>query len=175
MNYTSPRVEARQTDHKGWGLYAIAPIAAGETVVAFGGNVVDGAELRTLAPHRRAHSIQIDEDLFMVGPEESEPGDYVNHSCDPTTGILGNCVLVALRDIDPDEEITFDYAMSDSTAYDEFECQCGTRDCRGHVTGNDWMRVELQDRYAGWFSAYLARKIAALESVGPQRRAFAVA
>jgi hypothetical protein len=27
------------------------------------------------------------------------------------------------------------------------------------VRGTDWKRPELQERYAGWFSSYLARKI----------------
>jgi hypothetical protein len=30
------------------------------------------------------------------------------------------------------------------------------------VTGKDWQRRELQKRYAGYFSAYLARKITML-------------
>ena len=60
------------------------------------------------------------------------------------------------------EEICFDYAMCDSTPYDEFECVCGVPLCRGRVTQNDWTRPELQNRYQGYFSPYLARRIAAL-------------
>ena len=30
------------------------------------------------------------------------------------------------------------------------------------LTGLDWTKPELQDKYAGWFSPYLARRIAAL-------------
>ena len=44
---------------------------------------------------------------------------------------------------------------------------------RKHVTGNDWKRPDLQQRYAGWFSSYLARKIAAQPAQGAARRAFA--
>jgi hypothetical protein len=32
--------------------------------------------------------------------------------------------------------------------------------CRKILTGKDWQLPELQKRYAGYFSAYLARKIA---------------
>ena len=32
----------------------------------------------------------------------------------------------------------------------------------GKVTGNDWTLPELQERYQGYFSTYLARRIAAL-------------
>jgi hypothetical protein len=31
--------------------------------------------------------------------------------------------------------------------------------CRGVVRGTDWKRPELQERYASWFSSYLARRI----------------
>lgn len=160
LNHLSPKAEARDAGAKGWGIYAVAPIPAGETVCGFGGWVVDGATLRSLPDDRRAHSIQVDDDLWMVGPEVAEPGDLVNHSCEPNLGILGNVVLKALRDIAPGEELTFDYAMSDSDPYDEFTCACGAPSCRGRVTGQDWRRSDLQQRYAGWFSAYLARRIA---------------
>jgi hypothetical protein len=33
--------------------------------------------------------------------------------------------------------------------------------CRRILTGKDWQRPELKKRYAGYFSAYLTRKIAA--------------
>jgi hypothetical protein len=66
------------------------------------------------------------------------------------------------------EELTFDYAMSDGSDYDEFECHCGAGICRGTVTGQDWQLTELQHRYAGLFSPYLARRIAAHAMTKPQ-------
>ena len=84
----------------------------------------------------------------------------------------GSTVLVALRDIEPGEMITYDYATSDGCDYDEFECACGSAMCRGKVTGYDWMLPELQLRYRGHFSPYLATRIASLASIGAERRAF---
>jgi hypothetical protein len=63
--------------------------------------------------------------------------------------------------------------MSDGSDYDEFECACGARLCRGKVTGYDWMQPDLQLRYRGSFSPYLENRIAALVSIGAERRAFA--
>ena len=71
-------------------------------------------------------------------------------------------MLVALRDLEVGEELTFDYATCDGTDYDEFVCACGAATCRGTVTGRDWLLPRAQERYAGWFSPYLARRIAAL-------------
>jgi hypothetical protein len=51
--------------------------------------------------------------------------------------------------------------------YDEFVCECATPSCRGLVTGADWKRPELQARYAGHFSSYLAHRIAAEVTTRP--------
>ena len=126
MNHIDEKVSARSAGAKGDGLYATQPIRAGETVVAFGGYAIDRVTLDDLPADRRMHAIQIDDDLFLVGPHPAEPGDLVNHSCDPNCGLVGAVLVVAMRDIEPGEEITFDYAMCDSADYDEFDCSCDT-------------------------------------------------
>ncbi len=162
FNWLSPKAEARPAEGKGWGSFAVEPIRAGETVAAFGGCVVTGAVLETLSDDRQSRSIQVDSDLYLVSGDIPEPGDMLNHSCDPNCGLLGQMLLVAMRDIAPGEELSFDYAMCDASDYDEFRCLCGTPNCRGIVTGSDWRDPELQEKYAGWFSPYLTRRIAAL-------------
>lgn len=163
-NWLSPKAQARPAGEKGWGSFAVEPIEAGETVAAFGGWVVDGTMLDTLTADRQSRSIQIDTDLYMVSGETPEAGDMLNHSCEPNCGLLGQTVLVAMAPIAPGEELCFDYAMCDASDYDEFRCYCGTPTCRGIVTGSDWRDPSLQEKYAGWFSPYLARRIAALPS-----------
>lgn len=160
-SYLSPRAEVRDAGRKGRGIFATDAIARGETVAAFGGMVCDGEAFHRLSEHRRIHAIQIDEDLYMVGPDAPDPADYANHSCEPNAGILGNVLLVAMTDIASGEEICFDYAMCDVDDYDEFVCECGAPGCRRLITGADWKLPELQTRYAGHFSAYVMRKIAA--------------
>ena len=64
-----------------------------------------------------------------------------------------------MRDIQAGEEVTYDYAMSDGSSYDEFLCGCGSVHCRGRVSGEDWRQTELWQRYDGYFSPYLARRI----------------
>ncbi len=160
-SWLSPLAETRATDEKGTGIFAVAPVAAGVTVAAFGGRVVDRDELGGLDESVRIHGLQIDEDLFLVSTPPFDPADYANHSCDPNCGILGSVLLVTMRAVEAGEELCFDYAMTDTDDYDEFICHCGTARCRKVITGNDWKSAELQERYAGWFSSYLARRIAA--------------
>ncbi len=68
--------------------------------------------------------------------------------------------FVAMRDIPAGEELTHDWAMTDNDDY-SVECNCGARNCRKTLTGKDWQKPELQKKYAGYFSAYLAKFILA--------------
>ena len=118
--------------------------------------------------------IQIDDDLFIapVTEEERELSMlYSNHSCDPNLGMRGEITFVAMRDICAGEELTHDWAMTDDDDY-SIECNCGAPDCRKTLTGKDWQRPDLQKRYAGYFSAYLARKIARSAAVNAVRKKF---
>jgi hypothetical protein len=151
-------------DKGGAGVFATAPIPAGAIVVSWGGWVATADAFYQLTPDRQHHALQIGDSLFLVAPEPPEPADLVNHSCAPNCGMSGDTSLIAMCDILPGEEITFDYAMCDSDPYDEFECECGTAACRGTITGSDWTLPVLQRRYRGFFSAYLARKLTPLPS-----------
>ena len=159
-SYLSPKLEARPRPEKGGcGVYACEWIRAGELLAMWGGDVVTGDTLIYLAPRVRQHTIQIEENLYLIPSRPPEPADFVNHCCDPNAGLSGQIGLVALRDMAPGEEVCFDYAMSDGSPYDEFDCACNAPNCRGRVTGNDWARPELWERYAGHFSPYLQRRI----------------
>lgn len=134
------------------------PIAAGEVIARWTGRIVDAHELATLPARLRANSIQVDDDAYLV-PPRLVAGDHVNHSCEPNAGLRGDRTLVARVDIAAGDEITYDYATSDGSPYDEFVCRCGSTACRGAVTGEDWRRPDLRARYRGWFSPYLQRRI----------------
>jgi len=171
-SYLSPKARPVSVGAAGGGSVAVEAVATGEVVAAFGGRCLTREEFDLLPAGQQVRSVQIDEELFLAGSPEPEPADFINHSCEPNCGLRGNAVLVALRSIAVGEAITYDYATTDGCDYDEFECACGSTLCRGKVTGNDWMLPDLQLRYRGAFSPYLAARIAGLTSVGAERRAF---
>lgn len=164
-NWLTDKAEARPAGEKGWGSFAVEQISAGETVAAFGGWAVPGHVLTTLPVDRQSRSIQIDDDLYMVSDVTPEAGDMLNHACEPNCGISGSVILVAVRDIAVGEELSFDYAMCDASDYDEFDCLCGGPTCRGIVRGTDWRDPVLQEKYAGFFSSYLVKRIAELPAL----------
>ena len=156
-SYISSKLETRPTAY-GFGSFVVESIYAGELLVIWGGFVMPKDEFMQLDEHARSISIQIEEGVFLA-PIQPEKADYINHCCNPNGGLRGANNLVAMRDIAVGEEVTFDYAMSDSAPYDQFECGCGASNCRGKVTGNDWQLPELWGRYAGYFSPYIQAKI----------------
>jgi hypothetical protein len=163
-----------QLEGLGRGSVALEAIGRGEVVVAFGGRILTRDEFDLLPATQQARSIQVEDSLYMAGAPEPEPADFVNHSCEPNCCLSGSVVLIAGRDIAPGEQLTYDYATAMGSDVDEFECACGSAGCRSKITGRDWMLPELQLKYRGTFSPYLARRIAALAGAGATRRTFAL-
>ena len=163
LSFLSPKTEVRESKIHGRGLFATADIAKNEIVAVKGGHIVDRKTLReNITPQLGPVEIQIDDDLFIApvtGEEQEGSMLYSNHSCDPNIGMRGEITFVAMRDIRAGEELTHDWATTDDDGY-SVECKCGSSNCRKILTGKDWQRPNLQKRYAGYFSAYLARKIA---------------
>jgi len=162
FSYLNPKCEARDNSGGGCGVFAGSRILKGELVSMWGGRVARKNEIDSAMPRFTERVLQIEEDLYLLTVGEKEPNDCFNHSCDPNLGFTGQIGLLALRDIQEGEELTFDYAMSDGEPYDEFDCRCGSPNCRKKITGDDWKLPELWARYKGYFSPYLARRIDSL-------------
>lgn len=135
---------------------------AGDRLAVWGGRIVGPSGLEALTEEERSLTLQVEEGLYLAPDGTPDPADFVNHSCDPNAGLRGQITLVAIRAIEVGEEVCFDYAMSEGSDYDEFDCSCGSEACRSRVTGRDWRRPELWERYDGYFSPYLACRIESL-------------
>jgi uncharacterized protein len=169
--YLTDKCEVRNRDVAGGkSVVACEVIEPGELIGVWSGNIVGPEELEALPEEFRMHTVQVEEELYLASCTPAEPPDYINHSCEPNAGLDGQIAIVAMKRILPGEEVTIDYAMCDGTAYDEFDCACGTPSCRGRVTGDDWRNPLLWKLYAGHFSPYLRRRIEALQREQAQPR-----
>jgi SET domain-containing protein len=168
LSYRSPKTIVKESPIHGKGLYAREPISKDEIVCVKGGYIFDRALLQSMPDWFRAAEISITENLF-IGPTEQNEREgsmiFSNHSCDPNIGVQGQIIFVALRDIRPGEELTHDWATTDDDDY-EIQCNCGSACCRKVITGQDWRKEELQQKYAGYFSWYLQRKISLIRGGG---------
>ena len=163
-SYMNPKCAAEPLEEKGGhGVFALKRIQKGELLSLWGGRIVTAEEIDPNMPNLTQRILQVEEGLYLETPEQLEPTDCFNHSCEPNVGFSGQIGLVTMRDIEAGEELNFDYAMCDATPYDEFDCECGCETCRGRIKGSDWMRPELWEKYDGYFMPYLARRIEALK------------
>ena len=161
-SYRSPKTRVGPSLIHGRGLFAVRPIRRGEVVAVKGGHILDRRALQR-SPARGAVSyIQIEDRLYIGAATPREVRNnklFLNHSCAPNVGIRGEITFVALLDIAPGEELTYDWAREEDSRT-RTRCACHAPSCRKILTGRDWTLPVLQRRYRGYFSAYLAAKIA---------------
>jgi uncharacterized protein len=72
---------------------------------------------------------------------------FVNHSCQPNceTDIIGGRIwIIARRDIEPGEELTYDYNLYDGE--DDAACLCRARRCRGSMYSSSHLRKIAKKR-----------------------------
>jgi len=155
----SIKTELKKSKINSFGTFAIEDIKKGEMIYIRGGYILTKEELFY---YNTADGYWPLSDNYFLGAKTEEEFRkqkvYVNHSCDANCGIRGEITCIAMRDIRKGEELTQDYGLLDNESY-SFECNCGAENCRGIVTGHDWMKTELQKKYKGYFAAYLQEKI----------------
>jgi SET domain-containing protein len=161
LSYISPKATVRDSPIHGRGLFAVAPISKGDIVAIKGGYIDDRAGRDRLHPSLESADIPIAV-RFFIGPRRADEREggmlFSNHSCDPNIGVQGQIIFVAMRDIQAGEELSHDWATTDDDTYEE-ECHCGASNCRKVITGQDWRRKDLQEKYRDYMSWYLQRKI----------------
>lgn len=162
-SWLSPKCAARKWQDGQHGVFSIASIAQGEIISVWGGEIMTRAQVLQMPERYQHFATQVEEDFYLSGVSEDD-ADFINHSCDPNAGMQGQIVLVAMRAIAEGEQVTFDYAMTDGSDYDEFECHCGAPACRKFVRGSDWRNPALWEKYRGYFMPYLQKRIDALRS-----------
>jgi uncharacterized protein len=161
LSYISRKAIVKESSIHGRGLFAVESIKKGEIVCIKGGYIFDRQKLNVMPSWFHAAEVQVGDDLFIGPLQETErEGSMIfsNHSCEPNIGVQGQIVFLAMRDIQAGEELTHDWATTDDDDY-QLTCNCGSTSCRKTITGQDWRRKELQEKYRGYFSWYLERKI----------------
>jgi hypothetical protein len=139
----------------GLGVYAQRPFRQGDFLFSADGQAIQ---------YQTMYSLQIDWDKHL---DSYPPARYLNHSCQPNAGVKTNARglpdFYALRDIAKDEEIRYDYAMTEYRHYQrarpeldfDLTCHCGAPGCRGRFGYYVEITPELQERYRGFISDYL--------------------
>jgi SET domain-containing protein len=138
------RIQVRRSGVHGRGVYAVAPIDAGETLIEYTGERIDWPEALRRHPHdpkqpNHTFYFHLDNGLVIDALHGGNSSRWINHSCEPNCEAEetdGRVFIKALRDILPGEELFYDYGLVIDERYTpklkkQFACYCGSADCRG--------------------------------------------
>ncbi|OJK00591.1 hypothetical protein ASPACDRAFT_28183 [Aspergillus aculeatus ATCC 16872] len=137
---------ARSAIHN-WGLYAEENISANDMIIEYVGEkvrqqVADMRERRYLKSGiGSSYLFRIDENTVIDATKRGGIARFINHSCTPncTAKIIKvdgskRIVIYALRDIERDEELTYDYKFErEWDSDDRIPCLCGSSGCKGFL------------------------------------------
>ena len=160
-SYRSIKTEIRKSATEGRGLFAKDRIREGEIVSVRGGHILSRQMEKKIKKPDGYWGYPIADEFVLAPFSTQEVEDvmmFLNHSCEPNIGILGQIVFVAMRNIDSGEELTIDYAMFGANK-EPMRCNCRAANCRGLIADSDWKIKELQVKYRGYFSSYIQLKI----------------
>jgi hypothetical protein len=139
--------------HGQFSLVATGPIESGTVLFAMEG-------ILTESPTR--YTVQLDRALHLDMPDSYGPDEimdrfywrFMNHSCDPNSLIRGREVI-ALKRIEPHQEITFSYNTTEYEMAEAFDCQCGSANCAGQVAGFRFLPRSERERLRPWLADHL--------------------
>jgi SET domain-containing protein len=137
------RIQVRRSGVHGKGVYAQRPLAAGERVIEYKGEVITWPEALRRHPHdpsnpQHTFYFHIDDEHVIDGKDHGNAAKWINHACAPNCESEvqdGRVFIHALRDIEPGEELFYDYRLVIDERYTaklkkDYECRCGSPACR---------------------------------------------
>jgi SET domain-containing protein len=136
----------RQSRIHSYGCYTTRPIAKGELIVEYVGERMTYEQADDLYdPYPQTYLFGLDGGKHII--DGFGVAAFINHSCDPnceTDQIRGKMWIIALRDIAPGEELTYDYNLFDGD--DDVPCFCGSASCRGSLYSKSYLRKQARVR-----------------------------
>jgi len=134
-----------KTENRGWGLCAGSLLPKGTFVIQYIGEVysLDSEygmkKLEEYKNNTCTYLMSLSKNEVIDPTNKGNMARFINHSCEPNCetqkwNVLGEvCVgIFTLRDIQPDEELTFDYGFNIMKTIFQ-RCLCGSVSCRGYL------------------------------------------
>ena len=116
----------------GLGLFATKPIKPGAYIAAYRGRRISTEEAHRREARGARYMFELNKSWVIDGSPRWNVARYINHSCRPNAKPVvrkGGIAIVALRQIERDEEITYDYGSDYLTSFlADVGCRCAA--CR---------------------------------------------
>ena len=139
------RVRVGTSRIAGHGLFAAQAIQQGTKIIRYIGEKITTEESDRRLAAGNVYIFGLNERFALDGATPKNTARYINHSCDPNchTEQYGNTIwIVALRDIQVGEELTYNYEYEFDDEPAE-PCQCGAPHCCGYILApHYWGRLK---------------------------------
>ena len=139
----NPYFEVRRSSIQGRGAFARRKIRKGTRIIEYTGERVshEEADRRYDDEHMKRHHtflFTLDRKTCIDAAVNGNDARFINHSCDPNCEAVidgAHIYIEALRTIQPDEELVYDYQYERESDADEelYPCRCGSPKCRGTI------------------------------------------
>lgn len=140
---------------EGEGIFACEFIKKGQIIGKFSGDIVK------FEPKTKEDSLMGEHWLYLkpnTWLDVKSDERYLNHSCEPNAGISGSVTIKALKDIEPNEEITIDYSTTEEDPNWSMVCSCGLPNCRKVIKSIQFLPKEQFGKYLPFIPTYLKKK-----------------
>ena len=126
------RVQVGKSRIAGQGLFTLQDIQKDTRIIRYVGERISKAESTKRIAEGNVYIFTFSGQYDIDGTVLSNTARYINHSCAP------NCIteltrrsiwVIALRDIQVGEELTFNYRYDDK----KHRCHCGASHCCGYI------------------------------------------
>jgi SET domain-containing protein len=137
---TRETIAFRDSGIHGMGGFALRKIKKGTPLIEYVGEKIDKAEAAKRIAADNPFIFSLDDEWDVDGDVSWNPARFLNHSCEPNAEaeIFDDQIwILALRDIRPGEEITFNYSY-DMENYEENPCRCGSAKCVGYMVAEEF-------------------------------------
>jgi uncharacterized protein len=133
-------VEVRTSNIEGRGGFAATHIKKGDDLIEYIGERISKQESARRCSLGNNFIFCICDEFDIDGSIEANVARFINHSCAPNAEAQledERIWIVALRDIAPGEEITFNYGY-DLEEYRDHPCNCGSHNCIGFILAEEF-------------------------------------
>ncbi len=164
--------------HLGKSVFAARQFKLGDVVTQFEGEILHHSQIPKTYRKERDRYMQIGPDQYL-GPS-GNTDDLINHSCEPNCGLKftkSGILLVAIRNINIGDEVTWDYSTTLFENPWKMKCDCRTPSCRKIIGEFALLDQKLQRKYQRlgvippYIKAYLMSKEYSVYTKGIQRLA----
>ena len=145
------KIKKSKIDNRG--LYASRDIKDRTKIIEYKGKILTKNQVETNPKFDNDKAIY----LFNINKKYDLDGDFkyntarlINHSCDPNCEVTGTGLKIwihAIKNINRDEELTYDYGFGFDEDFKNYPCKCKSKNCVGYI-----VRSESRWRIKRWKS-----------------------